>query len=797
MPKCQICHENEAVIILTRIEDNKRISEGICLECALKKNIDGLEEAFARSGITQENVHGIQSGINQMIRELGEGQAGGLMQAFLNADVDINKIIGKIQESVEAGGDGEDNIGNTLGELLNASTARESMEEEEADNGQPVRQASRGRRRERERKRKYLDQFATNLTTEAKEGKIDRIIGREKEIDRVVQILNRRSKNNPVLLGEPGVGKTAIAQGLAVRIAEGKVPAKLLDKEIYQLDMTALVAGTQFRGQFESRMKGVVDDASRSENVILVIDELHNIMGAGDAEGAMNAANILKPALAQGEISILGSTTLDEYRRFIEKDTALDRRFQKVMVEEPSVADTLEILKGIKGYYEEHHHVHYSDETLEAAVRLSDRYISERFLPDKAIDLIDEAGSRVNLDNKLLVKIQQSMDSLEDIEAATEEVDTQLADSVKEEDRLPLFERQAALKTERLRVDKELEEAKAACKPVEITTEDIASVVEMWTGIPVKQITRSESEKLLNLENSLEERVIGQDEAVKALAAAIRRKRTGLGKKNKPASFLFVGPTGVGKTELSKALALSLFDEESALIRLDMSEFMEAHTVSKMIGSPPGYVGYDDGGQLTEKVRRHPYSVVLFDEIEKAHKDVYNMLLQILDDGRLTDSHGRVVDFSNTVILMTSNAGTSLKTNGLGFGQNQDTSIKTQVEEALRTTFRPEFLNRIDEIVIFNHLTKEDLRQIVSLMLKEVADSMAEQGYKLEVTPAAKDALAERGYDPRFGARPLRKTIQKEVEDHLSDLLLTGALEGKIGVKVGYRQNEFCFTVED
>lgn len=797
MPKCQICHENEAVIILTRIEDNKRISEGICLECALKKNIDGLEEAFARTGITPENVHSIQSGINQMISELGEGQTGGLMQAFLNSDVDFNEIMGKIQESMESATDVEESLGNTLGELLNASTAKESSEREELDSSQPVRQASRGSRRERDRKRKYLDQFAVNLTTEAREGRIDRIIGRDKEIDRVVQILNRRTKNNPVLLGEPGVGKTAIAQGLAGRIAEGKVPAKLLDKEIYQLDMTALVAGTQFRGQFESRMKGVVDDARRSENVILVIDELHNIMGAGDAEGAMNAANILKPALAQGDISILGSTTLDEYRRFIEKDTALDRRFQKVMVEEPSVQDSIDILKGIKGYYEQHHHVHYSDETLEAAVRLSDRYISDRFLPDKAIDLIDEAGSRVNLDNKLLVKIQKSMDNLEDLEAATEEVDSKLADAVKEEDRLPLFERQAALKTERLRVEKELAEAEANCKPVEITSENIASVVEMWTGIPVKQITRSESEKLLNLESSLEERVIGQDEAVKALAAAIRRKRTGLGKKNKPASFLFVGPTGVGKTELSKALALALFDEESALIRLDMSEFMEAHTVSKMIGSPPGYIGYDDAGQLTEKVRRHPYSVVLFDEIEKAHKDVYNMLLQILDDGRLTDSHGRVVDFSNTVILMTSNAGTSLKTNGLGFGQKQDSNIKTQVEEALKTTFRPEFLNRIDEIVIFNQINKENLRQIVSLMLKEVADSMADQGYKLEVTPAAKDALAEKGYDPRFGARPLRKTIQKEVEDHLSDLLLTGALEGKSGVKVGYRQNEFCFTVED
>lgn len=804
MPKCQICNVNEAVIILTRIEDNKRISEGICLECAMKKNVDGLEEAFARSGITRENVASVQASINQMIQQLGGTDASSLMKAFMDADFDMETIMGQVQEAI-TDLDGEDyddensnNPFKSLGELMNAQTARESNESDNEASPEKTRPEPRIKpRRSRERKKKFLDQFGENLTIKAREGKIDKIVGREEEINRVVQILNRRTKNNPVLLGEPGVGKTAIAQGLAVRIAEKEVPAKLLDMEIYQLDMTALVAGTQFRGQFESRMKGVVDDAARAENVILVIDELHNIMGAGDAEGAMNAANILKPALSQGDISILGSTTLDEYRRFIEKDAALERRFQKVMVDEPSVEDSIEILHGIKGYYEDHHHVIYSDETIEAAVKLSDRYIQERFLPDKAIDLIDEAGSRVNLDNKALVTIKQSKDGLEQNNYESEEIAQALSQASSEDDRLPLFERQAELKTEKLRLEKELQEAEEEAIPVEITTEDIASVVEMWTGIPVRQITKSESEKLLQLKTTLEGRVIGQDQAVESLSAAIRRKRAGFGKKNKPASFLFVGPTGVGKTELAKALAEALFDDENSLVRLDMSEFMEAHTVSKMIGSPPGYVGYDDGGQLTEKIRRYPYSVVLFDEIEKAHRDVYNMLLQILDDGRLTDSHGRIVDFSNTVILMTSNAGTSLKTSGLGFGQSVETSIKDSVQDALKTTFRPEFLNRIDEIVIFNSLSKQDLRKIVSLMLEEVAENMKEAGYSLDVTPAAKDALSDKGYDPKFGARPLRKTIQKEIEDHLSDLLLNGKLKEKTGVKVGYRQNDFYFDIED
>lgn len=797
MPKCQICKINEAVIILTRIEDNQRISEGICLQCALEKNIAGLDEAFAKSGITRENVAGVQSRINEMIRQFGGEDANLFLKSLLESDFDMQALMEGF--SSDQFGDNfseEAKQGSrpALSELINANTAREGDNIQKQEN-RSRQERTRREQRSDQRKKKYLDQFGINLTLEAAEGRIDKIIGREKEINRVIQILNRRTKNNPVLLGEPGVGKTAIAQGLALRIVEGNVSAKLLDKEVYQLDMAGIVAGTQFRGQFESRMKGIVEDAKRAGNIILVIDELHNIMGAGDAEGAMNAANILKPALAQGDISILGATTLDEYRRYIEKDSALERRFQKVIVEEPSVEETLEILKGIKFYYERHHHVRYSEDALVSAVRLSDRYIQERYLPDKAIDLLDEAGSRVNLDNKLLIRLEQLYEKLEELEEELEESQQKLLSNAEGDERMQLYEKQAEQKSEQLRLRGEIARVEEKCQPVEITTEDIASVVEMWTGIPVRQITESESEKLLHLEERLQKRVIGQGEAVKNLSAAVRRKRAGFGKKNKPASFLFVGPTGVGKTELAKAIAEALFEDEHALVRLDMSEFMEPHTVSKLIGSPPGYIGYDDGGQLTEKIRRHPYSVVLFDEIEKAHPDVYNMLLQILDDGRLTDSQGRVVDFSNTIIIMTSNAGTSLKGNALGFGQDNEISMKSRVESVLKDIFRPEFLNRIDDIVVFESLSKADLREIVSLMLKEVEENMQLAGYSLEITPAAKDALADKGYDPRFGARPLRKTIQKEIEDVLSDMLLAGELEDRQGVKIGFRKEEFYFTV--
>lgn len=793
MPKCQICQKNAAVIILTRIEGSRRVSEGICLKCALDKNIPGLDEAFNRSGITRENVDEIQEKINQMFETVGDEGPGMLLKALLENDVDLKDVLDnfdpdKIRDELDAHGQLTDATGPHPGELMNAATAH-SGESQPAHPGTENRKSSRPL----DRRRKYLEQFGSNLTEKARDGHIDAIVGREKELNRVIQILNRRSKNNPVLIGEPGVGKTAIAEGLALRIAQGQVPAKLLDREVIQLDMTGMVAGTQFRGQFEARMKGVVDDARAAGNVILVIDEIHNIMGAGDAEGAMNAANILKPALAQGEICVIGATTLDEYRRHIEKDSALERRFQKVIVEEPGESDTLKILEGVKGYYEKHHDVTYSKETLAAAVKLSSRYIQERYQPDKAIDLLDEAGSRVNLHNQILVRLKQKKDDLNGITSRKQEVEEKLHNVNSDEERNSLYAEDANLRSEELRLQNELDALEKQHHPIPITPEDIASVVEMWTGIPVKQITESESEKLLHLEERLHERVIGQDKAIHALAAAIRRKRAGFGKKDKPASFLFVGPTGVGKTELAKALAATLFEDEKALVRLDMSEFMEAHTVAKLIGSPPGYVGYDDGGQLTEKIRRHPYRVILFDEIEKAHPDVYNMLLQILDDGRLTDSHGRVTSFANTVIIMTSNAGTTLKANGIGFGQDQQLRMEDRVDTVLKEIFRPEFLNRIDETIVFESLTREDLRKIVNLMLQEVRESMDLAGFELELTGAARDALADKGYDPRFGARPLRKAIQKSIEEKLSDLLLGGDLAGKQGVKVGVRSNEFYF----
>jgi ATP-dependent Clp protease ATP-binding subunit ClpE len=537
-------------------------------------------------------------------------------------------------------------------------------------------------------------------------------------------------------------------------------------------------------------MKGVVDDARRSGNVILVIDELHNIMGAGDAEGAMNAANILKPALAKGEIRVIGSTTLDEYRRFIEKDSALERRFQKVIVDEPTTAESAEILKGVRDYYENHHHVTYNDSVIETAVRMADRYITDRFLPDKAIDLLDEAGSSANLADTTLVKLENCRTILEDLKKEQDDLENKISGSPED---VQLYEKQAELKSRLLRAEKELETLENDNKPTPITSEDIAKVVEMWTGIPVQRITEGETAKLLHLEERLHQRVIGQEQAVSALARAIRRHRAGFGKKHKPASFIFVGPTGVGKTELVKAVAEAMFESEDAMVRLDMSEFMEPHTVSKLIGSPPGYVGYDDGGQLTEKIRRKPYSVILLDEIEKAHADVFNILLQILDDGRLTDSHGRLVSFENTIVIMTSNAGTTLKANAFGFGAEGHVALESRVQSVLKEMFRPEFLNRVDEIIVFHELSREEIRRIVDLMLQEVISQMKEKGLDFVVTNAVKDLLAEKGYDPKYGARPLRKTIQRLLEDPLSDLILAGKLQGKIAVSADIKDNEIAF----
>ena len=613
--------------------------------------------------------------------------------------------------------------------------------------------------KEQPRKHKFLDSYCINLTARARDGKLDSMIGRAEELERVIQILNRRQKNNPCLIGEPGVGKTAIAEGLAQRIAAGDVPYKLRDKEVYLLDLTALVAGTQFRGQFESRMKGLIDDIRKVGNVILVIDEVHNIVGAGDAEGSMNAANILKPALSRGEIQVIGATTFTEYRKHIEKDSALERRFQPVTVTEPSLDDSVEILKGIRHYYEDFHDVTITDEMCRQAVLLSERYITDRFLPDKAIDLIDEACSDVNLKNPNL--------------ARREEIEKELADYDRERELLMQdaenehYERMAELRSRSLQLHDELTQLKAKGRP-ELTAENLARIIEMWTKIPASSIREDEFERLAKLNDRLKAHVVGQDEAVDAVCAAIRRSRVGLQAKRKPVSFIFVGGTGVGKTELVKRLAADLFDSPESLIRLDMSEFMEKFSVSRLIGSPPGYVGYDEAGQLTEKIRRKPYSVVLFDEIEKAHPDVLNILLQILDDGRITDAQGRTVNFENAVIIMTTNAGSNSKTGALGFGMTVNDQTRERVMKALNEFLRPEFINRVDEIVYFNRLTEENFRAIAGLMLTELRDTMAERGMTLAWDDAVVDALVKKSFSETYGARNLRRLIQKEVEDAIA-----------------------------
>jgi ATP-dependent Clp protease ATP-binding subunit ClpC len=830
MSKCSICHKNEAVVFTTRYVDGEPRMEGMCLRCAYDSELPGIEQILEQSGITEENIDDVTARMNDVLAGMSHHSPQELLKSLLSGkfpgmeDQSDNDDMDEDDSDEEAAQDDDGKGGKTrrpsrrneqptirphasIGELLPANIGGQS--EKIARSGDNERVTSKGRRKKR--RLKFLEQYAINLTQEAREGRIDRIIGREEELARTIQILNRRTKNNPALVGEAGVGKSAIAEGLAVKLVNGEVPVKLMDQELYLLDMTAMVAGTQFRGQFEARMKGVVEDVKRAGNVILVIDELHNIMGAGDAEGAMNAANILKPALARGELRVIGSTTLDEYRRFIEKDSALERRFQKVLIEEPDDDLTLRILIGIKDYYEQHHHVVYPNHVLETAVRLSSRYITDHYQPDKAIDLIDEAGSQQNLDSPCLVLLRELELRHEELEDEREDNEKAIAECKSSEDSLKLYETQAQVRSELMRLEDRIEEVRAECRPVEITDQDIAAVVEMWTGIPVRQITASETDRLINLEERLHQRVIGQEEAVGALARAVRRSRAGFAKKDKPPSFLFVGPTGVGKTELVKALAEVLFDSEDHLIRLDMSEYMEAHTVSKLIGAPPGYVGYHEGGQLTEKIRRRPYSVVLFDEIEKAHADVYNMLLQILDDGRLTDGHGRVVSFKHAIIVMTSNAGTTLKAGTIGFGAHKREAMEERVDTVLRDIFRPEFLNRIDEIVIFHELTHDEIRDIVDLMLKEPASDLERRGIRLEVTNAARERLAELGYDPKFGARPLRRTIQRRIEDTLADLWLGDHLKSAIEVTIDVAQKgseprektdhsmtddsgEFCFS---
>jgi len=873
--KCSECKENAAVLFIQDLNDRTKL-RGLCLSCAKKLNIPGIDNILNNAGIDIDNVDDITEQMNEISQTMEE--------QFGDMDsLKVNEILGKISSSNEFKSmmkkmgdiimnqnnnypqDKEENkdndkdnqqkndeqknaeidfSGNLFDNKFNKSQESTAEDENKQDNkdietksdnpdadvsviknddvqvvkdnedddlidiasfenelkkmfggkngffeinvssmpnmfgeGDDVFSNNSFQEDTAERKNseksnskkknlKNIEKFSINLTQRARDNQIDPVIGRQKEIDRVIQILNRRTKNNPVLIGEPGVGKTAIAEGLAYKIVKGEVPQKLLDYEIMQLDMSSIVAGTQFRGQFETRMKNIIEEARKAGNVILVIDEIHSIMGAGDSQGTMDAANILKPALAKGDIQIIGATTINEYKKHIEKDKALERRLQSVLVEEPTIQESIDIVKGLKDYYENYHKILLSDEVIEAAVKLSSRYITDRYLPDKAIDIIDEVGSKANLSNKAIYEIQSIKGSIETLkknqETATENND---------------YEKAAMYKTKELNLEEELKNLQEN-EYLKVTVQDVADVIEQWTKIPVKEISVEETQKLMDLEKRLKETVVGQDRAIEVIAKAIRRNRAGISAVKKPSSFIFVGPTGVGKTQLVKSLAKDMFGSEDMIIRVDMSEYMEKHSVSKLVGAPPGYVGFGEGGQLTDRVKRKPYSIILFDEIEKAHPDVFNMLLQILDEGRLTDSQGGVVHFENTVIVMTSNIGTTFKNQSLGFGAQEEEYQREEqrVHDAMKENFKPEFLNRIDEIVVFNRLSKDNLRKIVDIMISQLQEVVKDKGISIKITDEVKDFIVEKGYDEKYGARPLRRVIQKYIEDEISDIFIMNDL---------------------
>ena len=756
MMLCSRCKKRPAVVFITAMQGEKKKNDGLCLVCAKELHVPQIDEYMKQMGITDEELEQISNQMMDMMDgESFEMGGSGVMPQFLQSFMkDPGKIFGNLKD------DGEES--NEL------QTADGDEEIPSADYTEIPSGSRRERRSKRKKELRFLGNYCTNLTRRAAEGKLDAIIGRDKEIARVIQILSRRTKNNPCLIGEPGVGKTAIAEGIALRIHSGNVPMHLKDKQVYLLDLTSLVAGTQFRGQFERRVKGLLEEVKQAGNIILFIDEVHNLVGAGNSEGAMNAANILKPALSRGEVQVIGATTFEEYRKYIEKDSALERRFQPVTVNEPTVDETIEVLNGIAKYYESYHRVHISPEMIRLCAVLSERYITDRFLPDKAIDLLDESCACTNLRSPEIEAYDKLAKNREELEAKET--------SIEDETEIN-FEELAQVKGELIRLNTSLEEAQKKLDEVQVTADDLSKVIELWTGIPAHKIAETEFTKLAHLEDRLKAHIIGQDEAVESLAKAIKRTRVQLSPRRRPASFIFVGPTGVGKTELVKVLSQELFDSNDPLIRLDMTEFMEKHSVARMIGSPPGYVGYDEAGQLTEKVRRRPYSVILFDEIEKAHPDVMNILMQILDEGKIDDAQGRTVNFENTVICMTSNAGSTDKSIGVGFNRTDTEISKEKAMKGLREFLRPEFISRIDEIVVFRNLTKSDFEKIAALMLDEMKQPLAEKNITLQYDAAALAAIAEEAYGKPYGARDIRRVIRQIVEDQIASLIIAHSTE--------------------
>ena len=784
--QCSRCKKNTAVIFINTTDAQGNQSQtGYCYNCAKELGLNPLQ-SMDSSKLSDEEIKNLSNQLNKAFKDVIEKmsnqeitpEAIEEMQEQLNNSNDENSD----ETSNKSFGMGFALPFNSLESFFQKNNSNESEEESSSDKTQKIKINNK-----QNKKRKALNTYGTNLTEKARNHQIDKVIGREKENERMIQILNRRTKNNPCLIGEPGVGKTALAQGLALRIANGDIPAKLMNKEVYLLDMTATIAGTQFRGQFEARMKQIIDECKSEKNIILVIDEIHNIVGAGDAEHSMNAANILKPSLADGTIQLIGTTTLNEYRKYIEKDSALERRFQPIIVEEPTASDTIDILKGIKSYYETYHKVTIPDHVITNLVKMSERYIHDRFFPDKAIDILDEACSKINLNNKDLYNLELLKNKFNEVLAEKEEAAE--ADSTED------YKKAAELKMKECQLKDEITKLESKLKPQILTDEDIAKVIESWTKIPVQKITEEETEKLLTLESNLHKHVIGQDEAVEAVSRAIRRNRAGLKSVKRPPSFIFVGPTGVGKTELAKSLALEIFGKNDAIIRIDMSEYMESNSTTKLIGSPPGYVGYDDAGQLTEKVKRHPYSIILFDEIEKAHHDVFNLLLQVLDDGRLTDSKGNTISFENTIIIMTSNVGSTSNVNSIGFGSSTELK-KNKILESMKEAFRPEFLNRIDEIICFNALTENELNQIITLMINDTQKILNDRNIKINISESGKKYLIEKGTDIKYGARPLRRAVQRYLEDELSDMILKKELLDGQTVDIDCKNDKLTFKVK-